>query len=207
MKDIVLIDYRKRNIPLIGEIFLDFKILEFGSIQRQRYDSHIPSVNKTFICECIRCGFKKEFPSSGDLRKYNRCDCFVYEDGLTLKQRQTAKSRWTFAKSGEKDRGLTWDLSWNEFCEIVTSNCFYCGSEPEEKSITSQKNYTDKCKNSKHEDYKLGMNGIDRVDSLMGYYKFNCVPCCILCNQAKNNLEVSDFYNHILKIAKHKNLI
>ena len=40
-------------------------------------------------------------------------------------------------------------------------------------------------------------NGIDRIDSNIGYTVNNCVPCCTICNHMKNDLTTDEFYNHI----------
>ena len=36
-------------------------------------------------------------------------------------------------------------------------------------------------------------NGVDRVDSSLGYIEENCVPCCKFCNYAKRALPVDVF--------------
>lgn len=37
------------------------------------------------------------------------------------------------------------------------------------------------------------INGIDRVDSSIGYTIQNSVPCCKICNYAKHNLTLEEF--------------
>lgn len=63
----------------------------------------------------------------------------------------------------------------DEYYEITTKNCYYCG------------NFSDGC------------NGIDRIDSALSYYYDNCVPCCWTCNLMKNNYD-EDFIPHIKNI-------
>ena len=45
-------------------------------------------------------------------------------------------------------------------------------------------------------------NGIDRVDSNIGYIFENCVPCCKLCNMAKKEYPVEEFKEWIAKLGK-----
>lgn len=42
--------------------------------------------------------------------------------------------------------------------------------------------------------------GVDRVDSNKPYEEGNIVNCCMRCNQAKNDMSVEDFKEHITRI-------
>lgn len=64
-------------------------------------------------------------------------------------------------------------LTKDEFIELVNSNCYYCNRPP----------FTVRYNKTKSVSKKL--NGIDRIDSSLGYVKGNVVPCCIDCNRAK----------------------
>ena len=44
------------------------------------------------------------------------------------------------------------------------------------------------------------VNGIDRIDSNIGYIKENCVSCCWTCNKMKNNFSQKEFLEKINKI-------
>ena len=48
-------------------------------------------------------------------------------------------------------------------------------------------------------------NGVDRIDSSLGYTIDNCVACCDKCNYAKHDLSTEDFKEWIIKI--YNNLI
>lgn len=73
------------------------------------------------------------------------------------------------------------DLTLEQFSNLTNSPCQYCGQ------YSRNKNYC----------------GIDRVDSLQGYYLSNCVPCCDVCNKMKLAYTVDFFLAHIRKIATH----
>lgn len=45
-------------------------------------------------------------------------------------------------------------------------------------------------------------NGIDRVNSDLGYSVKNCVTCCKDCNTAKMNMSIKDFLSMIERIYK-----
>lgn len=46
-------------------------------------------------------------------------------------------------------------------------------------------------------------NGIDRVNNDIGYIKNNCIPCCKICNRAKNSMSYDDFLNWIKILVKN----
>lgn len=70
------------------------------------------------------------------------------------------------------------------FIKLINMNCNYCGALPFQPVVTR----------------KHGLhfrNGIDRIDSSIGYVKYNCVPCCKNCNARKGTKDVSDFLKEL----------
>ena len=47
------------------------------------------------------------------------------------------------------------------------------------------------------------LNGVDRVDSDLGYYPSNIVPCCSTCNLMKKDLSRDMFLEHAKRIVEH----
>lgn len=45
-------------------------------------------------------------------------------------------------------------------------------------------------------------NGIDRIDSTIGYLKNNCVSCCSKCNYMKMRLDKKEFIEQCIKISQ-----
>ena len=70
------------------------------------------------------------------------------------------------------------DLSFNEFKDLVLKECWYCGLKPNNhrKLKIGPKSYS-----------RENLSGIDRIDSTIGYIVNNCRPCCEGCNLAKRN--------------------
>ena len=93
---------------------------------------------------------------------------------------------YTRYKYGAKNRNLEFQLSLEDFTKISTGSCIYCGREPFRKV----------------KDFLV--NGIDRIDSNIGYLKENCVPCCYPCNRIKGNMEADKFLSLVQLIAKHQ---
>ena len=84
-----------------------------------------------------------------------------------------------------KKRKHNFALSLEEFESVVSRPCKYCG----EFSYLSEK-----------------MNGVDRIDSTLGYILSNCVPCCSMCNRMKFTYSVDEFISHIHKIASFRKI-
>jgi hypothetical protein len=73
--------------------------------------------------------------------------------------------RYNNMRSNAKRRGLEFDITFGEYCDLVQQPCFYA------------LNWT-----------RDILTGIDRLDSTKGYISGNCVPCC-----GRHNLYKSDF--------------
>lgn len=88
-------------------------------------------------------------------------------------------------------KNIKFELDFYEFDKLTSSNCFYCGSEPEFRS-----------RKYKYNGY---INGIDRINPNIGYISSNVVSCCKYCNIAKNSLSQNEFLELISKI--YENLV
>lgn len=88
--------------------------------------------------------------------------------------------------------GHSWNLNQVDVYKMIVSSCSYCGTIP---------------------DYPNERNGIDRIDSSIGYEPMNVRPCCIKCNRSKSNMSEEDFfvfievlYKNLLKTKRVKNV-
>lgn len=156
---------------------------------------------KWFVCKCV-CGKEKSI-RSGDVLKKNggikSCGCKRFlelEAGRKKYQLKTFKYSaerryYSRYKNDAKRNNKIFDLIFDKFLEMIKQNCVYCGAAPSLKVFSWL--------NRK----KVLANGMDRVDSSMGYIEANVVPCCRICNMMKNTLTVRKFINHIRKINKH----
>ena len=159
---------------------------------------------KKVLCKCI-CGKEKvfrydSFTCKNELDRAKSCGCkHTYRNNLNAQNRRKPESvhRYVYEQyqSSAKVRNLNFNLSKEEYIEIVNKNCFYCGSKPELKQPHRGK--------GKYVGVPIPYNGIDRIDSSIGYQKENCVPCCTKCNYMKSDMDVSLFTEHILKISNH----
>ena len=98
-----------------------------------------------------------------------------------IKQRyKTPRKRFSAYKCDAKRGNKIFEIDLDFATSIFLSNCVYCGQYPNP------------------------INGIDRVDSSLGYIKSNCTPCCCVCNQIKMDLSVEEMWNHINKMIEFK---
>jgi hypothetical protein len=128
-------------------------------------------------------------------------------------------------KTGIKEQGVEFQLSYEQFAQIVKQPCYYCGSSPrrvsgrrsiKRRDTATRRNIPSIYKSSGEriveEDkytyiYTTNMNGIDRVDNNKGYIKENVVPCCTTCNLWKKAEKAENFLSHVHKIAFHQRWI
>jgi hypothetical protein len=99
-------------------------------------------------------------------------------------------------KVGAERRNHDFKLSLDEYQKLISGDCFYCGEKPQiasNKILISRGNI--------HEP-PLYYNGIDRIDSQLGYEINNCVSCCSTCNYMKHTYTTETFLSKVAKIYK-----
>lgn len=77
---------------------------------------------------------------------------------------------------------------------MVTSNCHYCNSKPNQIA-----RHCSKPELRKRSEFLY--NGLDRVDPSKGYTLDNVVTCCKQCNYAKRGSTYSEFMEWIQKLV------
>jgi len=139
------------------------------------------------LVRCILCGFEIEKLQGkfSDLSKH-RCDhCMELPKGQTGLNALFA--RYTESVVKRKGKML---FTIEEFKEMTSHNCTYCGSPPSKISQTTEWG-------------SYPYNGIDRIDnSQVDYDPKNCVPCCYTCNIAKSDRTEQEFREHIARLIK-----
>lgn len=132
---------------------------------------------------CLECETTQWLRTATILRKKsNKCTCLT---GYLQKDKaDPAYKKYRVWLSAVRRRGQITDISFENYKILITSDCSYCGGKVEGDKY----------------------NGIDRMDSSIGYEMSNSVPCCYSCNIMKSDLEVSEFKKHILKIVNYLKL-
>ena len=94
-------------------------------------------------------------------------------------------------------REFTISLEW--FIKACHEPCHYCGRVDQNTlSVRS----TSKTTKWIVKDFKY--NGLDRVDNSLGYTEQNCVPCCAVCNRAKNSMSYNEYMEYIDTLIKFR---
>lgn len=88
-------------------------------------------------------------------------------------QKQRDKVGYRSYKHRASVKGRTFEISFQNFREIISLPCHYCGKKQKE------------------------FIGIDRKDNELGYTLKNCLPCCSLCNSKKGAMGYEDFINKL----------
>jgi hypothetical protein len=155
------------------------------------------SKNGSVIWECLcDCGKTKNVLTNAlRARRVGSCGCLLIVpdpafSGLLGNYKGSAKSR-----------GITWELTQEQFRKLTESPCYYTGREPSNiYTSVSSRNRT-KCGLSLAGNDTYTYNGIDRLDSDKGYTLENCVPCCKDANLAKQSLSHDEFIALCKEIA------
>jgi len=146
------------------------------------------------ICDCgIKCIYTGQ-----KIRRFLREDKKLQCQTCAFKDRPQSKKiyadgwrayRLLIVNRCSKSKGRIKNyLSFDDWLEIVSKNCFYCGNLPALiPYVRSDTFYA---------------NGVDRVDSGKHYSKDNCVSCCKWCNRAKQSMSVLEFKEMIFRIYK-----
>ena len=151
----------------------------------------VPNITRAmFFCKC-ECG-TEEIISGKRLRKGKTKSCGCNKRKKT-KEERFKTTMFAIYKRRSKYKKFGFNLTKKEILELSEQNCYYCGKKPNNFYTV-------------HED-TFYYSGLDRINNNIGYISTNVVPCCKQCNQAKSNLTQKQFEDHVLKIAKHLNIL
>jgi hypothetical protein len=101
-----------------------------------------------------------------------------------LNKKNNINSHYKTYQMSASDKKLDFKLSVEEFEQMVSLPCYYCG-------IIQEKGY----------------NGVDRLHSSDPYIKSNCVSCCEMCNMMKGTTGPNTFVSRVEHILTHLKVI
>ena len=176
---------------IVGEKFGMWTVLYYDKIK------------KSYNCLCS-CG-NISFVQIGHLKAGNSksCGCLsgkktaerISKDGYTAQYNHF----YNQYKISAAKRGYSFELSKEEFTNLINSNCFYCGLTPTNKGVDKKLKFKNTI------DFKW--NGIDRKNNSIGYISSNCTTCCKFCNMFKSTMDADEWLSHVKRIATHQKLI
>ena len=161
----------------------------------KRDDRHFEALYVDAICSCgtEKSVLYRNITSNRSLS----CGCLQKEvaatqGGYNIKPHgvQARNAKYASYRKNAKNRDYSFDLTKEEFTDIILKPCIYCGSVLGNKE------------RSKNNNGDFEYTGIDRVDNTIGYTVENCVPCCKFCNLAKRDNTKEYFIEMCKKVAK-----
>jgi hypothetical protein len=165
----------RKRFELKGKRFGKLTVLSFHHIGSPVKHSHW----------LVRCDCGKELVCAGhNLVRGGSSSCGCGHKGCYSKKGTALRGVFRSYTNQAKNRGLSFSLSINEFKNLTSSSCYYCGALPSnERKARGNESYF--------------YNGLDRKDNNIGYEIENCLPCCFFCNSAKRNISYEDFLKWI----------
>jgi hypothetical protein len=169
---------------------------QFGRLTVIQRDSDCKPVRWLCHCACgnvcsVRAGNLKhnQVQSCGCLRK----ETMGGIGGTNLLPNNEAIINGLFGryKRSADLRGLEWQLTLEQFKSTLFQPCVYHGGEP--THVNSRINRPG----------QVICNGIDRIDSSLGYIPSNVAPACWECNRMKGAMSTDEFKARITQIYEH----
>lgn len=105
---------------------------------------------------CPRCQQEKPFAT------FSHWHCEDCAPIVHKERRRLPTTRYSNAKVAARSRGKSWNITFEEFVELIGKPCHYCRRPLEPTG-----------------------RGLDRKDTEKGYEIDNVVPCCKRCNAVK----------------------
>ena len=187
--------------------FLDRTGLKYGRLTVMSHNGRDKRNKHLWLCKC-ECGNEKVVVSDNlSSGKSNSCGCLKAEflsnsgfqfRGIEDREEAVLKVQYSHLKRRHKkiDKNSI-VIDFKIFKELSKSKCRYCGLE---HSKIIEDRLSERSDGKKLSDNVIKINGIDRIDSNVGYTKNNSVTCCKYCNFAKHTMSEDDFYKWIRRV-------
>lgn len=171
-----------------GKTFLDETGNKYGKLTVIRLFKSSKKDGVLWLCRCD-CGNEKIVSGSNLRNQYGKgvrsCGC-MYK----LPTGEAAFNQlFTSFKGGARKRNLSFELTKEQVRDITQKDCVYCGKPPQQEMKAGNGSYF--------------YNGIDRINSKIGYTLENSVPCCGRCNRAKHIMMMDEFRDFIVTVYRH----
>lgn len=75
------------------------------------------------------------------------------------------------------------------FSGLTLAPCYYCATKPSQRAKATATAFG-----------AYIYNGVDRLDPTQGYIVGNVVPCCGVCNRAKQSMQVHEFLDWVRRV-------
>lgn len=122
--------------------------------------------------------------------------CYAERDAANFDSHWGYKAAYSRIKKDARSADRVFDIKIEEFRFLCQQNCFYCDSTPSNLiTYRGQNSFT----------FRYFMySGLDRINNDVGYTRQNVVPCCIICNRAKNSMPFKDFIDWLNRLTNYR---
>lgn len=197
-KELGLIKPRRKDLS-VGQKFHMLTIVsrETAPDKRGRY---------RYICQCD-CGNTKSYERGHLVSGHTKsCGCYGFRV-RSLPDGETSYRRlfYRYKKNAELRDNIVFDLKEEQFRELISQNCHYCGCPPSPYNVyltNSSKVRVKKISQKGIDRAWINTNTVDRKDSKKGYTVDNCVPACWPCNETKWDQTYDAFIERAYKIVE-----
>ena len=193
--------YKRKPVHklLTGKKYGRLTVLDFVGLTRRKQPIY------KVVCDCGKVidEFRAWKMTNGDAQS---CGCLLLEilraprprrRGWSITTKSWAFTLFKYAVKRQVKRGHPcddWDI--DKWYSIASMPCHYCGSIDIRNVLNSPTKRIRRSFTMSDEDklqYRLPVNGLDRVNSSIGYVFDNCVSCCGQCNIAKSDYTKEEF--------------
>ena len=190
--------------------FLDRTGLKYGRLTVVKHSGKDKRNKHLWLCKCD-CGNEKIVVSDNlSSGKSNSCGCLKAEflansdfqfRGINNREDAVLKVQYSHLKRRHKKLDTTNSVfDFETFKKLSKGSCKYCGLE---YSKEIEDRLSERSDGKKLSDNIIKVNGIDRVDSKVGYTESNSVSCCKYCNFAKHTMSEDEFYKWIRRVYEY----
>jgi hypothetical protein len=157
--------------------------------KHQNIDQYVGEKGNT-TKTCCTCRLKYKMYDKNRNKEERNAKARIAE---AKEERKQKKKEWTvnvrykskqyhysIYKTHAHERNLCFELSMDEYLNIISKNCNYCNGINE-----------------------VGFNGVDRKNNTIGYTIENSVSCCSICNFMKKTTHSDIFIQRAIHIAQY----
>ncbi len=175
---------------ITGNIYGRIKVIKFLRMEGK---------GRSSIYECLcECGNITEVHRASLVRGYTlSCGCYNRDKQLSAHGVASFNNYLKGYKNSALKRGYVFELTNEQFREVISKDCVACGAPPKEISR----------KTKKYSATPIRANGVDRIDNDKGYTSGNVQPMCSPCNKAKSTMGDEDFKKWMTQIRASKKVV
>jgi len=145
---------------------------------------------KEFVFEC-ECGEQFSLSRQYKFKNTMQLRCKQCKRKENMQPNVGERAAYKRVKSDAMRGGREFDLPLDWFLEAIHMPCHYCGRVDQNSiNVASKRKGEFLIKDFKY-------NGLDRLNNDIGYVIENVVPCCFVCNRAKNSMGYQEYIEYI----------